>query len=197
MKPIIVCALLMFMTMGTVTVVEPLYPPNAAAGGTVVVACTISKGAVREIKTLFGEEPFTGSTRQALKKWRFQKDLDEGSVLVVVNFRGPNFYATGSAHQKLCPAKADPGLPVPTAVVEPNYPPNSLGEGGVVLLLHVSEKGSVEKAEEVKGAGILTSASIEAVKQWQFEPARNADGEKVPSKAYAVCVFRRPVIGGR
>lgn len=198
MIPLIFYALILSVSGGVVEVVEPQYPPNVIQGGTVVATLAVSEGTVLEVKTLLGEEPFVESTIHALEKWRFPNELDEDSLLVVVNFRNPNFYATDSASQKLSPAKAaNPAVPIPSLIVEPSYPPNSIGEGATVLLLHVSEKGSVEKVEEVKGAGLLTSAAIKAVEQWQFEAAENADGEKISSIAYAVCIFRRPVLGGR
>ncbi len=188
-------AFLVWSLLGNVSVVGPVYPPTAFNGGTVVAALELAEGTVQEVRILFGEDPFVAATKEALSKWRFDNSQEEEpAVLVVVNFRGPNLYPTGSPQQNLSPTQPKHFLPTPTVVIEPAYPVDSLGEGSVVLDLEIADSGNVTRVKEIKGAGALTSASIAAVKQWQFKPARNSDGGVVSSKAYAVCVFRRPLL---
>jgi outer membrane biosynthesis protein TonB len=79
-------------------------------------------------------------------------------------------------------------------VVEPAYPPNSLGEGGVVLRLELSESGSISKVKVVQGLGDLTGSCVSAVSQWKFAPAYSGTGKSLASEAYAVFVLRRPVL---
>jgi protein TonB len=70
--------------------------------------------------------------------------------------------------------------PVAIKVINPKYPPNarSLGiEGAVVLNVEVFEDGSVGAIEVVEsllpGPGGLDEAAINAVRQWEFNPAKS------------------------
>jgi len=191
MGPVI--TFLMLALIEAVTVVGPAYPPNAIAGGTVVAVLHVSTGSVDRIEILQGDEPFVAPVRSALSGWRF-KDSEAGNVLVVVDFRTPNLYSTGSPARKIAPARPVPGLAYPEKVVETAYPPNSLAQGSVVLALDLSETGSVSKVRIVQGLGSLTEACVSAVRKWLFVPARDNKGIATASEAYAVCVVRRPIL---
>ena len=61
--------------------------------------------------------------------------------------------------------------------VNPNYPPEasrSHVEGAVTVRIVVDKKGMVTSAKAVSGPTELFQASIEAAKQWQFEPPEGA-----------------------
>lgn len=179
--------------METVRVVGPAYPPDALAGGNVVAVLRVSAGSVGGVDILQGDEPFTNPVRSALSRWRF-KGSDNGRFLVVVNFRTPAVYSTGSPVRDIASAQQTPGLAYPRNVVEPPYPPNSMAEGSVVLHLDISETGFVAKVKVVQGLGNLTGACAATVRKWQFNPARDKSGNAAPSEAYAVFVVRRPVL---
>jgi TonB family protein len=189
-----VIAVLVWTLLEAISVIGPAYPPNAASGGNVVAVLHLSAGSVRSLDVLVGDPPFVAPVQAALKGWHF-KTSENGNALVVVNFRGPTLYATGSARRELRVVGAWPGLAIPKSVIEAAYPPNSLAEGSVVLQLVVSESGSVSKAKVLQGLGNQTEACVSAVKQWQFSPAQNAKGASIPAEAYAVCVVRRPILG--
>jgi hypothetical protein len=191
MAPLIAFVMLAFIE--AVTVVGPPYPPNAIDGGTVVAVLHVSAGSVDRIDILQGDEPFVPPVQSALGRWRF-KDSEAGNVLVVVNFRAPTLYSAGSPARKIAPARSVPGLAYPEKVIDPAYPPNSLAEGSVVLDLDLSETGSVSKARILQGLGSLTEACVSAVRKWLFIPARDKKGIATASKAYAVCVVRRPIL---
>ena len=179
-----------------VTVVGPAYPPNAVAGGSVVAALHVAAGSVKSIDILQADRPFEQPVRSAVAGWRF-RDSDNGDILVVVDFRTPNLYSTGSAEKNLASAGATPGLAYPKKIVEPPYPPNSLAEGSVVLHLDLAGNGSVLRVKILQGLGTLTGACVAAVRSWQFVPARTKKGMTASSEAYAVFVIRRPILPPR
>jgi hypothetical protein len=177
-----------------IAVVAPAYPPNAVTGGTVIAVMHVTAGGVRSVDILQGDASFVEPVRAALPSWRFQA-ADGGKFLAVVNFRSPQLFAVGSsATRRFEPVSSSSGMAYPRQVVEPAYPPNSLGEGGVVLRLDLSDSGAISKVKVVQGMGDLTGPCITAVKQWQFTPARNSAGKSLASEAYAVFVLRRPVL---
>jgi TonB family protein len=60
--------------------------------------------------------------------------------------------------------------------VEPTYPAAALAahsSGEVVLEVVVGEDGSVVNAHGLSGDPLLTSAALDAVRQWQYEPYRS------------------------
>ncbi len=177
----------------TLAVVGPAYPPNALSGGTVVAMLRVSSGSVRRVDIVQGDQPFVDPVRAALATWRF-KGPGSDNVLVVVSFRTPNMYATGSAGRDLSSVKPTAGTVFPKRVVEPSYPPNSVGEGSVVLHLGINGAGSVTRTEVVQGLGGLTDACVSAAKKWQFSPALGSQKAASSSDAYAVFVLRRPVL---
>jgi TonB family protein len=177
-----------------VSVVGPVYPPNAVAGGNVVAVVHLASGAVRDMDILIGDPPFVDPVKAALKGWRFNGSGNE-NVLIVVNFRTPALHPIGSPMKELNPVRTGPGLPFPKAVAETAYPPNSLAEGSIILKLTVNEFGSVSKAKVLQSLGNLSEACLSAINRWQFLPAKNAKGLAVPAEAYAVFVVRRPVLG--
>jgi TonB family protein len=68
--------------------------------------------------------------------------------------------------------------------VEPVYPPVAQREhvqGSVVLQARIGEDGTVQGLQVLSGPSILTSAALEAVKQWHFKPRLEA-GKAVPTE---------------
>ena len=65
--------------------------------------------------------------------------------------------------------------------IAPKYPPDAKAahlEGSVVLSLQIDEQGKVEKAEVLSGPEQLRQASLDAVRQWEFQP-KMLDGKPV------------------
>lgn len=186
----IVC---IWLAAGSLSVVDPVYPPNAVGRGTVVAQLRMSAGAVKSVTILSGEEPFSSSCKSALAQWRLPAGQD-GDELVVVHFRRPELNYAGDSGQRISPAKPIESMAYPEYVVTPAYPANALGQGGVVLRTDISAEGWVVDVRVVKSMGILTDASVDAVKKWKFVPARDSHGNKTPAHAYTVLVFRFPTI---
>ena len=54
--------------------------------------------------------------------------------------------------------------------------------------------GSILDVRTIQAMGVLTDVSVAAVRKWKFTPAEDARGVKEASHAYAVFVYRFPVI---
>ena len=173
---------------------EPAYPPNTLSGGTSVFAVRFAAGSVTEISLLSGQEPFSTLGRAALSQWKFDPEAS-GKTIVVICYRRPQLLAVDSGVYELGLRETEPGLPSPKVVVEPEYPPNAIAQGSVVLHMEVARDGSVGKCEVIKDLGALTETSVRAVQKWRFSPALDRRGDGVASEAYAVLVFRMPVLG--
>jgi len=189
----ILAFLCVWLAAGSYELTDPVYPPNAVSGGTVVAQLQLSAGEVTSVTILSGEEPFADSCRSALARWRLPSVRD-GNELVIVHFRRPELYHAGEDLEKISPTRSDESLAYPEFVVSPVYPANALGKGSVVLLADISAEGRVVDVRVLKSMGILTGASVDAVRNWKFVPARDKRGRKAPSQAYTVMVFRFPVI---
>jgi len=78
--------------------------------------------------------------------------------------------------------------------VLPVYPKQALlskVEGIVLMQATVNQKGRVEKMKLVSGPSILGKAAMDAVKQWQYEPAV-LNGKPVPSETEITLKFVLP-----
>ncbi len=186
-------AAILWSMLGSLSVVDPSFPPNAILGGTVIAELHFAVGHVSEITILSGDQPFADSCRSAFEKWSTDAkgDADE---LVIVHFRQPYLYYIGDNKEEFNPASTSRSLPYPIYIIQPSYPPNALAQGSVTLRLNVSEEGEVSDVQVVEGMGGLTDASIEAAREWKFAPAKNSQGKPTPSHAYAVFVYRFPLV---
>ncbi len=69
-------------------------------------------------------------------------------------------------------------MPVPIKTVPPTYPASAVArkqEGTVHVQARVGKSGKVDKVRLVPGRGVapdLDRAALDAVKQWEFKPAR-------------------------
>jgi Gram-negative bacterial TonB protein C-terminal len=69
-----------------------------------------------------------------------------------------------------------------------------LGQGSVILRLEIDDSGGVSEVKGVESPGGLTGPCTNAVRAWKFAPARDQSGRPARSQAFAVCVFRHPVL---
>ncbi len=191
MMPIL--ALMLTAWLEAVVVVGAKYPPDAVTGNTVVAVARVSGGAVDNVSIKQGDAAFAQSARSALAGWRFRAG-EKGDILVVFHFRTPQLFPVGSSAQTIEQKDVSAGMPYPRTIVETVYPPDSLGEGSVIMLLEVNPDGTVAKARVVQGLGDLTAPSVAAVRKWKFTPARTGSGRTSKTYAYAVCIFRRPIL---
>jgi len=118
---VILLGLLLLSGMRPVSVVDPAYPPNVLAGGTVIATLSVNKGSVEGVTIVSGDEPFAGSVMAALKAWRFSPDVG-ARIPVVVYFRSPNLITASPAAQMIDPphgSRRDRTLAYPVKVVDP------------------------------------------------------------------------------
>ncbi len=172
---------------------EPLYPPNAQGGGAAVFAVHLNAGVVKEVAAVFAQEPFLESGREAVSQWRFDPSSSD-VVLVAICYRRPEFFAVGESAQNLTASNPERGLPTVESITEPVYPPNTIAQGSVVLRVSVGSDGSVAQIKVIRDLGVLTEASVQALRGWRFQPAKDRHGMAVPSEAFAVFVFRSPLL---
>jgi hypothetical protein len=191
MNYLTVAALCFFLRL--VSVQSPVYPSDAYKGGTVVAVLKCANGSVTGIDVLWGEEPFLSSSKSALKKWQFDSDQND-PVLAVVQFRHPDLDFPVTNKATVPRRKAPEGLPYPKRIIQPNYPLFAEGGGSVIIRAEITASGDISDTKVIQSLGILTNTALDALKQWEFLPARDSSGTAVPSRVYAVMVFREPVI---
>ncbi len=189
----ILTSLGLWFLLGSLSVVDPTYPPNIVLGGTVVAELHFVEGNVEGVHILSGKEPFVESCKSALSEWHgdSKQDADE---LVIVHFRQPNLFYLNDTKEEINPAMSKESLPYPAYIIMPSYPADALGQGSVVLRMDISTEGQVSDVQVVKPMGVLTDSSINAVRQWKFTPAEDEKGRPIRSHAYAVLVYQFPLI---
>lgn len=183
----------LFLFLGLISAEGPNYPPYAYKGGVVVAVLQRANGLVKDISILYGEEPFLSSSITALKSWRFDTE-EKSPIQVVVQFRHPELDFPATNKQTIPMREPPVGLPYPRRIIQPTYPLFAEGGGSVIIRARISERGSVSETKVIHPLGILTDTALDALKQWKFLPARNRNGETIPSDIYVVMVFRVPVI---
>jgi hypothetical protein len=183
----------LLLIFGSTSLVDPVYPPLALSGGTVVAELHLAGGKVEAINILSGGEPFVGSCKSALAQWNLPSERD-GDVMVVVHFRHQNLYNYANSEEQIDCRKPNKSLPYPKRITAPTYPAQVLAQGSVVLKADISAEGGVSDVSVMKSLGSLTDLGSDAVRKWVFVPAEDRQGNAKPSSIYAVLVFRFPVI---
>ena len=112
---------------------------------------------------------------------------------MVVHFRQPYLYAASESREELKPVKPQSSLPYPKTVVHPAYPANAMGQGSVILRTEISREGRISDVRVMRPIDGLTEPSVQAVRMWEFAVPKNEKGEKQPSHAYVVFVYRFPL----
>jgi TonB family protein len=64
-------------------------------------------------------------------------------------------------------------------------------QGEVLLNLLVDEKGSVTRADVLRGNELLRQAAVSAVRSWKYQPAL-LNGQPVPTQVEVQISFRLP-----
>jgi hypothetical protein len=183
--------LMMLFVFSSDGITEPVYPPMSISGGTVIAELRSVSGGATEVRVLSGEEPFVSSSKAALQNWSLNSEK-EGVDLVVVYFRQPTLYIVGNNSEEMTCTGADRSVPCPKHIVGPAYPALSVEKGSVVLRVEVGADGRISEIRTLKGMGVYTDVSTQAVREWTFAPAEDAEGVKKASHIYAVFVYLIP-----
>jgi TonB family protein len=90
-----------FQPPQVISTVEPSYPPNVVAGGTVILKVTVnSSGGIGDVQVLHEAKGFTQHAIQTVRKWKFKPaKLDgrpvEASIPVAFSFSQPIVWWNG------------------------------------------------------------------------------------------------------
>jgi TonB family protein len=179
-------------------------PVMTVGAGEVVLEVSISAdGAVEKIDRLRATAPFTDLVVSAVEGWRFvpasivkegRPEPVESRVLVVAFYRPPAMYMGGTLGDPVRDVGRPSGeAPSIGSVQAPPYPPNSRGDGTVLLEVELSGAGGITNVKVLRSGGGFDEPAIDAVKQWRFLGPKVAG----PSRhfAYVILGFREPVVG--
>lgn len=191
----------------------PMIPVMAIAGGEVFLEVDVTRdGGVSGVNAFRSTPPFTESMTAAVRGWRFTpaqdaavpeagKPIDPATkraaaskVLVVGVFRPPSMFMGSNAGEapKNSGAPSE-GVPVPSSPpAMPEYPPQALFNGVVLVELSLSPDGGVAAAKVVRGAAPFDALALKSARSMSFRPPR-VQGQNAPATVYVAVGFRQPV----
>jgi len=196
-----------YESVSLVTAGDVAYPPEARSPGMVTLDITVdSSGAVQSVEAVRDVPPLTKAAEDAVRQWKFRPAAKgdhaiSGVIRVNVVFNPFNPSDVSIPNKPLPPPEnASAGV---TGVFQPAdvksadyavYPPNTVASGAVILNVQLSEDGTVQDVNALRGVGPLASASTKAVRDWQFTPA-SYESKPIASREIVAFVFVRPEIG--
>ena len=179
--------------------VYPAEAQAAGVQGVVILEATIdTAGNIFEARVLRGQPLLDQAALDAVKQWQFQPTMLNNELVPVIMTVTVNFTLSGpqgSAGQEAALSAPPPPPPPPpppvdgqtpirvggnmkppmkTRDVPPVYPPDALAakiQGVVLMEVTIDSAGHVRDARVLRGHPQLDNAAVEAVRQWQFEPA--------------------------
>ncbi len=180
------------------------YPPTALFGGEILLDARVdTRGRLTDIRVVQGQSPFLEEVLGALQTWTFLPARQDGRAVdarigIVFQFAQPYVpKMTARVHEyKETGTDSKDRAALPIFTLEPEYPPNSIAEGSVILNEIVDRDGRDTSIHVVRDLETLTAPTVTAVQQWKFAPARRV-GESVESGVIVVVTFRRPVVASR
>ena len=180
------------------------FPPQALFGGEILFDANVNtRGRLTDLRVVQGQSPFLEEVLGAVQTWTFlPARLDgravEARIGIVFQFAQPflpKMTARVHEYKETGTDSKDRGA-LPIFTLEPEYPPNSIGEGSVILNEIVDRDGRVTSMHVVRDLESLTPPTVAAVQQWRFAPARRG-GEAAESGVIVVVTFRRPAVASR
>ena len=179
--------------------IYPAEAQAAGVQGVVILEVTIdTAGNIFEGRVLRGQPLLDQAALDAVKQWQFQPTMLNNELVPVIMTVTVNFTLgapQGSAGQEAALSAPPPPPPPPpppvdgqtpirvggnmkppmkTRDVQPVYPPDALAakvQGVVLMEVTIDSAGHVRDARVLRGHPQLDKAAVEAVRQWQFEPA--------------------------
>ena len=158
-------------------------------------------GVVTDVQLLESTPGFDQRVTDALKSWTFKPATSQGTpvpaeVFVTAIYRPPVLFNTptlGQPPRRL--GSPSDAAPYAVTMLTPQYPPQAVGDGTVLVEAHVGADGSVDQASVIGGPSGFDEAALASVKQWGFRPA-HAGGTATDAYAYVAFGFRQPVRSG-
>ncbi|MFN7977470.1 MAG: TonB family protein [Vicinamibacterales bacterium] len=191
----------------------PIIPVMAIAGGEVFLEVDVTRdGGVSGVKAFRTTPPFTDTLSTAVRGWRFApaqdaappeagKPIDPATkrataskVLVVGVFRPPSIYQGSNAGEppKNTGAPSDEVAAPASGPAMPDYPPQALFNGVVLVELGLQPDGSVASAKVIRGAAPFDALALASARSMSFRPPR-VHGQNVATNVYVAVGFRQPV----
>jgi TonB family protein len=186
-----------------VSLPEPPPVMTVGAGEVVLEVAVGADGKVEQIDKLRATAPFTDLVASAAEGWQFvpativkngREEQVASRVLVVAFYRPPAMYLGATIGEPIKDVGRPSGeAPSIGALQAPPYPPNSRGDGAVLLEVELSAAGGVRNIKVLRSGGGFDEPAIDAVRQWRFMPPKVSG----PSRHYAYVIlgFREPVAG--
>jgi trypsin-like peptidase/TonB-like protein len=180
------------------------FPPQALFGGEILFDANVnSRGTVTDVRVVQGQSPFLEEVLGAVQTWTFLPARQDGRAVdarvgIVFQFAQPflpKLTARVHEYKETGTDSKDRGA-LPIFTLEPEYPPNSVGEGSVILQDIVDQEGRVTSMHVVRDLQSLTAPTVAAVRQWRFAAGRRA-GQAEESGVIVVVTFRRPAVASR
>ena len=180
------------------------FPPQALFGGEILFDAKVdTRGKLTDVRVVQGQSPFLEEVLGAVQTWTFlparrNDRAVEARIGIVFQFAQPYVpKLTARVHEyKETGTESKDRAALPIFTLEPEYPPNSIGEGSVVLNAMVDRDGRVTSLHVARDLASLTAPTVEAVQQWKFAPGRRG-GEPAESQVIVVVTFRRPAVASR
>lgn len=151
--------------------VEPEYPPLARqariSGGVRLRVVIDTTGSVKNLQVISGHPLMVPAALQAVKEWKFQPPASEVTTNLDILFTLPPGDMVPAQFTATMPA-----LPI-IRQVAPEYPAlarQARISGVVKLRVVIDTTGSVKNIQVLSGHPLLVPATIEAVREWKFQP---------------------------
>jgi TonB family protein len=164
---------------------RPLYPPEAKAArlsGLVKLEATIGKdGKIQNLRITSGHPLLAAAAYDAVRLWEYTPAQKDGQPVEAVATIDVNFSLAD---------EGPPAMKVPGTIqlgrlvnkVTPAYPADAKQqgiEGKVRLRATIGADGAVQAVRVLEGDPALVPAAVDAVRQWQYQPAV-VDGAPAP-----------------
>lgn len=191
----------------------PIIPVMAIAGGEVFLEVDVTRdGGVSGVTPFRSTPPFTDAMTAAVRGWRFTpaqdaappeagKPIDPATkrataskVLVVGVFRPPSIYQGSNAGEppKNSGTPSDEVATPASGPTMPEYPPQALFNGVVLVELGLRADGGIAAAKVIRGAAPFDALALKSAQSMSFRPPR-VHGQNAAANVYVAVGFRQPV----
>jgi TonB family protein len=175
-----------------ISLVAAPYPSQALQGGEVILTAVVDRnGLLRDTQVVEGKQPFEDNALSAVQTWSFKpasspdQQVSNDRVTIVFQFASPTASADAAKSRNYELPRPDsaerPALPLVTT--PPNIAASSNAGASVILAAEIDASGVAGQIRVVSDLESLAPPVMEAVRNWQFSPAKcggvNCDSEMI------------------